>query len=69
MNERAQTVLVGHAHGSNHTTKLLKVNGFTEITVDGSKATLRDLKKGMMVEVTQGGDADEAAALAASHVH
>ena len=69
VNESAGTVLIGHANGDNHTTKALKVNGFTEITVDGKKASMRDLKKGMLVEVTLGGDADEAAALAASHVH
>jgi hypothetical protein len=68
VDEGAGTVLIGHANSSNRTTKSLKVTKFTDITVDGQKATLHDLKKGMMVEVTQGGDADEAAALKASHV-
>ena len=69
VNESAGTVVIGHAHGNNHSTKLLKIDKFTEITVDGQKAAIHDLKKGMMVDVTLGGDADIAATLQASHVH
>ena len=43
------------------------MNFFTEITVDGQKATLHDLKPGMKVDVTNDSD-DVAAAITATHV-
>jgi hypothetical protein len=69
VNEAAGTVVIGHAHGNNHSTKSLKIDKFTEITVDGQKAAIHELKAGMMVDVTLGGDADVAATLVATTVH
>ena len=68
MNETAKTVTVGHENSKDQTVKLLKVTDFTEITVDGQKSALHDLKPGMMVGVETEAD-DVAAALAAKHVN
>ena len=68
VNEKTQTVTIGTEHSKDHSEKALKVNGFTEITVDGLKATLHDLHPGMMVQVDE--DADNvAAALDAQHTN
>ena len=56
VNEEAQTVTFGTEHSKDHSEKSLKINGFTEITVDGIKATLHDLKPGMMVHVDEDTD-------------
>ena len=66
VDEASQTVVVGTEHSKDHSEKALKVNGFTEITVDGLKATLHDLHPGMMVQVDEEAD-NVAAALDAQH--
>jgi len=67
VDEAAKTVTIGHKNGKDHSTEALTVNTFTEITVDGQKATLHDLKPGMKVDV--GRDSDNvAASLTATHV-
>ena len=68
VNEARHTVNVGHEHGKDHSEKTVTVNGFTEITVDGQKATLRDLKPGMMVQVDLESD-NVASGLDATHVN
>ncbi len=65
VDEGAKTVSIGHKNGKDHSIKALKVNTFTEITLDGQKATLHDLKPGMKVDVTNDSD-DVAAALTAT---
>lgn len=67
VDEGAKTVTIGHEHTKDHSVKTLKVTGFTEITVDGQKATLHDLQKGMMVQIETEAD-DVAASLEAKHV-
>ena len=68
VNESSKMVRIGHEHGKDHSEKAVKVTNFTEITVDGQKATLHDLHKGMMVNVDLEAD-DVAAALDAKHVN
>ena len=67
VDEGAKTVTVGHKNGKDHSTEALKINDFTEITVDGQKATLKDLKPGMKVDVDRESD-DIASTLTATHV-
>ncbi len=66
VNEGAKTVTIGHKNGKDHSEHAVTVNFFTEITVDGQKATLHDLKPGMKVDVTNGTD-NIASALEATH--
>ena len=66
VNEEAQTVTVGTENSKDHSEKSLKINGFTDITVDGLKATLHDLKPGMMVQVEEDTD-NIAKAIEAQH--
>ena len=68
VNEEAKTVTIGTEHNKDHTEKALKVTAFTEVTVDGQKATLHDLKPGMRVEVDLNSD-DEAKGLTAFHMN
>jgi hypothetical protein len=58
----ATSVTISEANGS----KTLQINQFTEITVNGQKATVADLKPGMTVNVTLGTDASKASRIAAS---
>jgi hypothetical protein len=48
------------------TTKTLTINQFTEITVNGQKATAADLKPGMTVNVTLGTDPSKASRISAT---
>ena len=66
VNEAAHTVTIGTEHSKDHTEKALKITGFTEITVDGQKATLHDLQPGMMVQIDEEAD-DVAKAIDAQH--
>ena len=47
-------------------TKTLTINQFTEITVNGQRATAADLKPGMTVSVTLGTDASKASRIVAT---
>ena len=66
VNETTQVVTIGTENSKDHSEKSLKINGFTDITVDGLKATLRDLKPGMMVQVNEDTD-NVAKAIDAQH--
>ena len=68
VNENAKTVSVGTENNKDQTLKVLKVTTFTEITVDGQKATLHDLQPGMKVELDMESD-NEAKTLDATHVN
>jgi hypothetical protein len=48
------------------TTKTLTINQFTEITVNGQRATVSDLKAGMTVNVTLGTDPSKASRISAT---
>jgi len=48
------------------TTKTLTINQFTEINVNGQRATVADLKPGMGVSVTLGADATKASRINAT---
>jgi hypothetical protein len=48
------------------TTKTLGINQFTEITVNGQKATVAELKPGMTVTVSLGTDPTKAARINAT---
>ncbi len=67
VNEQAKTVTVGTEHNKDETEQVLKVTGFTEITLDGQKATLHDLQPGMKVDIDLESD-NEVKALDAVHV-
>jgi hypothetical protein len=58
----ATSVTVSEEKGS----KTLGINQFTEITVNGQRATVGDLKPGMGVSVTLGTDATKASRIAAT---
>jgi len=47
-------------------TKTLTINQFTEITVNGQRATAGDLKPGMTVSITLGTDASKASRIVAT---
>ena len=68
VDEAGKKVVVGTEHNKDHTEKAVLVTAFTEITVDGQKATLHDLKPGMNVKLDLETD-NEAAALDATHVN
>ncbi len=68
VNESAKTVSVGTENNKDQTLKVLKVTTFTEITVDGQKATLHDLQPGMKVDLDMESD-NEAKTLDATHVN
>jgi len=58
----ANSITVTEATG----TKTLTITQFTEITVNGQKATIADLKSGMKVNITLGTDPTRASRIAAS---
>ena len=47
-------------------TKTLTINQFTEITVNGQRATAADLKPGMTVSITLGTDSSKASRIVAT---
>jgi hypothetical protein len=62
----AQTVTVGHVNSTDTSTETLKLDKTTEIEVNGSAATLNDVKPGMKVSVTPGMDEGTASRLVLS---
>lgn len=52
----AKTVSIHHVGGTTKEDHTLTVGTFADITVDDKKATIADLKKGMRVDFSLGGD-------------
>ena len=63
VNPSAGMVSISHQGGTDKQDRDLKISAFTEIVVDGKKATLAALKSGMHVKYTVGGDGDTAASI------
>ena len=68
VDEGGKKILVGTENNKDHTEKAVLVTAFTDITVDGQKATLHDLKPGMSIQVDLESD-NQAATLTATHVN
>ena len=67
VNATAGTVSISHRGGKDEQNRDLKTSAFTEIVVDGKKATLAALKAGMHVTYTLGGDGETAAHIETVH--
>ncbi len=63
VNATAGTISISHKGGKDEQDRDLKTNAFTEIVVDGKKATLASLKAGLHVRYTLGGDGETLASL------
>jgi hypothetical protein len=56
VDNRMGTVTIKHINSPNHQAKTFKVDNGTEVQVNGNKGTLKDVKKGLKVDVTVGLD-------------
>ena len=63
VNASANKVSIEHVGGKDKQERDLSVSAFTEITVDGKKATLADLKPGARVQYVLGGSGDTLASV------
>ena len=64
VNPTVGTLSMHHVGGLARRDRTLTINGFTDVTVGGRKATVADLKPGMRVNYTLGGDGTQLASIA-----